>query len=102
MELDGIEDRIVRVTPNSSSISGCMITPDGESLYYLSAFEKGYDLWKMDLRKHETKLLNKMGGGGADIQASKDGKTLFVLGGSRMQKLTVAGDKLLASTTRPT
>jgi C-terminal processing protease CtpA/Prc len=35
-----------------------------------------------------------MGGGGADIQASKDGKTLFVLGGSRMQKLTVAGDKL--------
>jgi C-terminal processing protease CtpA/Prc len=48
----------------------------------------------MDLRKHETKLLNKMGGGGADIQASKDGKTLFVLGGSRMQKLTVAGDKL--------
>ena len=38
VELDGIEDRIVRVTPNSSSISGCMITPDGESLYYLSAF----------------------------------------------------------------
>ena len=95
VELAGIEDRIVRVTPNSSSISGCMITPDGESLYYLSAFEKGFDLWKMDLRKHETKLLNKLGGGGgADIQASKDGKTLFVLGGSKMQKLTVAGDKL--------
>lgn len=48
----------------------------------------------MDLRKHETKLLNKMGGGGADIQASKDGKTLFVLGGSKMQKLAVASDKL--------
>ena len=94
VELAGIEDRIVRVTPNSSNISGCMITPDGESLYYLSSFEKGYDLWKMDLRKHETKLLNKLGGGGADIQASKDGKTLFVLGGSKMQKLTVAGDKL--------
>ena len=94
VELAGIEDRIVRVTPNSSNVSGCMITPDGESLYYLSAFEKGYDLWKMDLRKHETKLLNKMGGGGADIQASKDGKTLFVLGNSKMQKLTVAGDKL--------
>lgn len=27
VELDGIEDRIVRVTPNSSNISGCMITP---------------------------------------------------------------------------
>ncbi len=94
VELEGIEDRIVRVTPNSSNISGCMITPDGESLYYLSSFEKGYDLWKMDLRKHETKLLNKMGGGGADIQASKDGKTLYILGGSKMQKLTVAGDKL--------
>ena len=94
VELAGIDERIVRLTPNSSNISGCMVTPDGESLYYLSAIEKGYDLWKMDLRKHETKLLNKMGGGGADIQASKDGKTLYVLGGSKMQKLTVAGDKL--------
>jgi len=94
VELAGIEDRIVRVTPNSSNIAGCMITNDGEALYYLSAFEKGYDLWKMDLRKHETKLLNKMDGRRADIQASKDGKTLFILGSDKMQKLTVAGDKL--------
>lgn len=94
VELEGIEDRIVRLTPNSSSIAGCMVTPDGESLYYLSSFEKGYDLWKMDLRKHETKLLSKLGSGAADIQASKDGKTLYILASSKMQKLATSGDKL--------
>ena len=112
VELDGIEDRIVRLTPNSSSISGCMVTPDGESLYYLSAFEKGYDLWKMDLRKHETKLLNKMGGGGADIQASKavvptsrPARTArrclcWAAAGCRSSPLPVTNSQ--ASTTRPT
>jgi len=94
VELAGIEDRIVRVTPNSSNIAGCMITNDGESLYYLSSFEKGFDLWKMDLRKHETRLLNKMDSRSADIQASKDGKTLYILASDKMQKLTIAGDKL--------
>lgn len=51
MQLDGIEDRIVRITPNSSEIADAIVDADGESLYYLSAFEEGYDLWKLDLRK---------------------------------------------------
>lgn len=94
VELDGIEDRIVRVTPNSSDIASAMINKDGDALYYLSAFEKGYDLWKMDLRDHSTKLLNKMNSRWASIQPTKDGKELFILGSSTMQKLTVSGDKL--------
>ena len=93
VELEGIEDRVVRLTPNSSSIASAMITDDGESLYYLSKFEEGYDLWKLDMRKHSTKLVNKMNSGFGDIQRGNDGKTMFILG-STMNKLAIAGDKL--------
>lgn len=90
VELDGIQDRIVRITPNSSSLGDAIITKNGETLYYLTSFESGMDLWKMDLRKKETKLVSK-GAGSGHFTTSGDGKTIFLLG-SRMQKLD--GDKL--------
>ena len=93
VELDGIEDRVVRLTPNSSSIASAMVTNNGDNLYYLSKFESGYDLWKLDMRKHSTKLVNKMNSGWANIQMGKDDKEMFVLG-SAMNKLTVASDKV--------
>lgn len=94
VELDGIQDRIVRLTPNSSSIASAILSKDGESLYYLSAFERGFDMWKMDLRKRETKLLHKMGSGWADMEMDKDGKNLFVLGSGSMQKMDLGSEKL--------
>lgn len=93
VELDGIEDRIVRLTPNSSSIASAIITNDGKSLYYLSAFEDGYDMWKMDLRKHSTKLIRKMNAGYAGMEMDKAGKNLFILGSS-MQKMSIGSDAL--------
>ena len=64
MELNNIEDRIVRLNSQLFRIWGsAIITKDGETLYYLSAFEGGYDLWKMNLRKKDTKLLHKMDAG---------------------------------------
>ena len=94
VELAGIEDRIVRLTPNSSDLGGAILTKDGETLYYLSAFESKHDLWKMDLRKHETKLLHKTNSGWAELSLDKEGKTLFILGGRSMQKMELAGEKL--------
>lgn len=94
VELEGIQDRIVRLTPNSSSIASAILSKDGESLYYLSAFERGFDMWKMDLRKRETKLLHKMGSGWADMEMDKEGKNLFVLGSGSMQKMDLGGEKL--------
>ena len=41
VETEGICDRIVRLTPNSSDLGDCYVTDDGETLYYLSAFEGG-------------------------------------------------------------
>ena len=87
VELNGLEDRIIRLTPNSSNLGSTIISKDGETLYYLSAFEGGFDLWKMDLRKKETKLLHKMNAGWASMDMDKDGKSLFVLGGNAMLSL---------------
>lgn len=34
VELNGIEDRIVRLTPNSSDLGSAILSKDGEDLYY--------------------------------------------------------------------
>ncbi len=94
VERTGIEDRIVRLTPNSSELGSAIITKDGETLYYFAAFEGGYDLWKMDLRKKETKLLHKMDAGWAEMEMDKDGKNLFLLGGNTMQKMNTDSETL--------
>lgn len=86
VELKNIEDRIVRLTPNSSKLGDAIITKNGETLYYFSAFEKGFDLWKMDLRKKDTRLVNKMNAGWVGMEMDKDGKNIFLLG-SNMQKM---------------
>lgn len=81
VELDGIQDRIVRLTGNSSNLGDYILSKDGESLYYLATFEKGRDLWKMDVRKKDTKLVTKGAGSGFFATDSK-GETIFLLGGS--------------------
>lgn len=90
VELDGIRDRIVKLTPNSSNLGDAIISKDGESLYYLASFESGMDLWKLDIRGHETKLISK-GAGSGHFETDAEGKEIFLLG-SRMKKLD--GEKL--------
>ena len=60
IELNGIEERIRRLTINSSDLADGLLTPDASKLVYLARFESGYDLWVEDLRAHETKLLAKL------------------------------------------
>ncbi|MFZ1688351.1 MAG: peptidase S41, partial [Flavobacteriales bacterium] len=80
IDFAGLEDRKVRLTPNSSSLSGAVLSKDGEKLYYLARFEKGFDLWQFEIRTRETKILNKMGDGFAyALNMSKDGKNLFYM-----------------------
>lgn len=83
VEPEGIMDRIVRLTPNSSQLSDYVVSKDG-TLYYLSAFEGGYDLWKKDLRKGDVSLVKKLGGGGSGMQTDKDGNIWLV--GSAVKK----------------
>ncbi len=98
VELDDIASRIVRLTPYSSNLSDAIVTSDGENLYYMCAFEDGYDLWKMSLRKREPRLVSKINSHSrVGLQASKDGNEMFVFG-QRMQKLDPKSDKLTSIT----
>lgn len=93
VELKNIEDRIVRLTPNSSDMSSTVLSKDGKTLYYLTSTKGGRNLWKMDLRKQETKLLHKIDAGWTSMEMDKEGKTLFILS-KNMQKMNLASNEL--------
>jgi len=93
IEWDGIEDRIVRLTINSSSLSDAWLDKKGEKLFYLSRFEKGFDLWEANLRKKEVKKLLKLSGYSNQLQADKDGKNLFLISSGKLIKVETKGAK---------
>ena len=90
VELDGLADRTIRLTPNSSNLADAYLTPDGETLYYLSAFEKGYDLWKVKPRSGDVKLVSKLSGA-RGIDTDKDGNLYLV--GSTVRKFDPKTEK---------
>lgn len=91
LTLDQFNERTRRITINSSSISDYVLNKEGSKLFYLSAFEKGFDLWVTEPRTRETKILAKLGAGGSGIEMSKDGKTLFVVKEGKLTKIDEAG-----------
>lgn len=93
IELDGILDRVVRVTPYSSDLDDFAVSPDGEKIYYLSAVEDGYDLWAMDLRKREPSIVKKLNIPGATMQFDKKGASMYILSSGKMQKMGLKGEK---------
>ncbi len=93
IDLNGIEDRRTKLTINSSPLADAILTPDGEKLYYLSRFEKGYDLWMNDLVKKETKLLLKLEGGGGAMHLDKKGETLYMISGKDFIKVNTKDNK---------
>ena len=88
------ENRKVRLTINSSSISDYAISTDGSKIYYLASFEKGYDLWVTEPRTRETKILAKLGGSPSGIEMSKDGKAVFVTNNGSLVKVDESGKTL--------
>ena len=93
VELDGICDRIVRLTPFSSSLGDNYVDNDGENLYFMSRVDNGYDMWKKNLRKGDVSLYKKMGSGGVALQADAAGKNLFLLG-STLRKMSLPGGNM--------
>ena len=93
VELDGICDRIVRLTPFSSSLGDNYVDNDGENLYFMSRVDNGYDMWKKNLRKGDVSLFKKMGSGGVALQADAAGKNLFLLG-STLRKMSLPGGNM--------
>lgn len=93
-DLKGLDDRKVRLTINSSSISDYAIDSSGSKLYYLASFEKGYDLWETELRGKTTRILAKLSGSPSGLEMSKDGKSIFVTNRGNLAKIEVATGKV--------
>ena len=88
-ELENRRDRIIRLTPNSSSVVDAMLNKDGDKLYYLTSFEKDFDLWEYDLKKRSSKILSKATGAG-ELHTDKDGKNILLLSKGQLKKIDLA------------
>jgi C-terminal processing protease CtpA/Prc len=94
LELDFIEDRIVRLSMHSADLAAADLTPDREKLVYLARFEKGYDLWTYVPRKKEIKLLAKLDAERlADMRLHKEGKKAFILADDRLMTVELESGK---------
>ncbi len=89
----GLEDRVVRLTPASADMADAMITKDGDALYYLAAFEQGYDLWKISLRDEDVSLVRKLDADNLRMVPAKEGDIIFLLG-STFSKLEPGNGKV--------
>ena len=85
------KDRTRRLTIHSSSLSDAILTKDGSKLFYLSSFEKGFDLWVQDFKKNETKLLAKLGTSYGYLKFDEEEANIIVITNKAIQKISVSG-----------
>lgn len=90
LELEGAEDRTVRLTTHSSSMSDALLSKDGETLYYLARFERGLNLWSTTLRTRETRQVLALNANSASMTWDKDQKAIFLLANGQLSKVDPA------------
>ena len=88
-ELENRRDQVIRLTPNSSSLSDALLNKKGDKLYYLTRFEKDYDLWVYDLKDKSSKILVKSAGSG-ELNTDSDEKNILLLAGGQLKKIDIA------------
>jgi len=93
IEFDQLDDRIARVSLNSAELAGAALSPDGETLYYMARYEKGFDLWKYTPRKKEVKLVAKFDARSASFELDRDGKKAVVLADGHLSVVDVESGK---------
>ena len=91
-DLENRQDRVIRLTANSSALGDALLSPDGDKLYYCAAFEKGYDLWVHDLKEKSTKLLLKDVGRGT-LFADKKMENLYLTSRGKLKKIDLKDNK---------
>ena len=78
IELDGLFDRKAKLTIHSSFLMDYYVDQEATKIIYLSAFEKGFDLWQTKFKEKETKLVSKLGAGFTSIIVDSLEKNLFI------------------------
>jgi tricorn protease len=88
-----LTERKKRLTINTSDLSDWLLSKDGEKLFYLTSFDKGYDLWVTETRTRETKSLAKLGINRGSMELSSDGKFILLLADGKPMKIEVENGK---------
>ena len=90
VELDGIDERIMRLTPVSSDLGHATLSKDGTVLYYQASYEGGMNLWKYEIEKG---IPSKIGSARGRMVWDAKFNNLYVLG-SRFSKMKSGGKSL--------
>ncbi len=93
IDWDNLTLRKTKLTIHSSSLSDALVSKDGETLYYLTRFEKGANLWTTNLRTKETKMLVALNAAGGSMVWDKDQKTIFLATNGGISKIETASGK---------
>ncbi len=93
IDWDDIELRKTRLTIHSSSLGDALLSKDGETLYYLARFEKGYNLWSTNLKTKETKMLIALDATTASMSWDKDQKNIYLTSSGGLTKIDPAINK---------
>ena len=90
VELENIDERLLRLTPSSSSLGAAVLSKDGRTLYYQASYESGMNLWKLDL---ESGNPSKIGSASGHMKWDEKYGNLYVLG-RRFSKMKDGGKML--------
>lgn len=101
VELDGITDRIERLTPISTLLNDKVFSADGKTLYFISRTPEGAALWTLDLLEGDVAMKKKVNET-SSFFTSPSGKEIFISGGglsklegSKTTPITFRAEKLL-------
>ncbi len=92
IDLDRAGERQARLTIHSSDLAGFALNADGSVLYYLSAFEEGYDLWSHDFRAEETSRIATIGADSATLALLEDDSAAIVLADGELMSIDLEAE----------
>ncbi len=107
IDRENLEERVARLTPNSAVVRGAAMTPDGETLFFLTQSASGVELWIDRMRNKELRKVGEFPApqksfAGAtppvDLVLDAKGENGFVLADGAIQKFKVLKEGLEVKT----
>ncbi|MDE6196830.1 MAG: PDZ domain-containing protein [Muribaculaceae bacterium] len=101
VELEGISDRQMRITPMSTDLRDAIVDKEGKTLYYMSSADTGLFVWKLDLEEGDLSMERRHSDPSAYFDITPDGKNIFLLGstlnkfGSKVKPISFRAEKTL-------
>lgn len=94
IELNNLENRRVLLTIHSSDLMDYLVDQKGQKMYYLTQFEKGFNLWSTDFKEKETKMLAKLNAGWSSLAFDKEQKNIYINKKGQLMKVDVSSGKM--------